>query len=352
MSQPKPDDKLELMCQQFDEVVKQCSFDALRVRGRLGQMFALADGMERLRSLITPDFMAKVMRLQGTAIGFRTDKDKSGGYKAQEVTNVLIEAMIRGLYPINNEFNIIAGNLYVAKNGAARLVREIPGLTNLKLRFGVPKVSSNQGGPLGALVECTATWQIDGTAHELEQTFPIRINQGQGGDAILGKAKRKLLTAVYNECVDSEHAITDGDIDDPPMVTQGDVIDDMKSKVKAAQEVSAKAPATPEPEPASETPAGGELDAAIQEMGFQLGADACKDALASIQLPAGTLLKDMGEVDKLRLLATLRDMAAKGQTPTPAPAPAPATQQPLADSDGQNQLLPADDKPLPPPTAT
>lgn len=195
--------------QKMEDVAVECQLGTLNSLGQFEQTFKMAAGIQALDALMTAGMMKDIMALQGRPIGFRTDKDASGGYPLDVVKDCVIEAVIRGLRTVGNEFNIIAGRLYITKEGMARLVKEYPGLANLKLNLGVP---STQIG--GALVECTASWSVDGTPSQLTRIIPIRVNKGMGADAILGKATRKLLASVYGQLTGSEHALPEGDVID------------------------------------------------------------------------------------------------------------------------------------------
>jgi hypothetical protein len=160
-----------------------------------------ARAMKLIRGLLTDKLMADVMELQGTALGFKTDKDRDGGYKVDEVRDVMVSALILGLRPTGNEINIIANNLYVTKEGFSRLLSEFAGLTDLNIQMGVP-VSV---GDAGALVPARASWRINGTHQEMiceknetsDYRIPIRVNKAMGTDAILGKAESKILRRIY-----------------------------------------------------------------------------------------------------------------------------------------------------------
>lgn len=165
--------------------------------------FLVAAAARRLRELITVDMMADIMALQGSPLGFLTDKDKSQGggkgpgYPVEIVKEVLIEAVVRGFRPVGNEFNIIAGRFYAAQSGLHRLVREWPGLTDLAVSLAIPR--SREGY---CAVECRARWQLHGAECALdctgEHAIPIRVNEGQLVDAIHGKARRKLYARILD----------------------------------------------------------------------------------------------------------------------------------------------------------
>lgn len=203
-----------------ESIVQRVSPDALAALPAMTRTVVLAKGMHDLRQAMTKDLVSTVfMPLQGYKLGFRTDKDKEGGYPWEIVRDVAIEAMVRGFQPCGNEFNIIGGNFYATKEGMDRKVSEFPGLTNLNLVPGVPKM-----GDGGALVPYEATWKINGKPDRLEckltkttegeedRRIPVKVNSGQGADAILGKAERKMLARIYKRI--SGQTIDEADVVD------------------------------------------------------------------------------------------------------------------------------------------
>jgi hypothetical protein len=184
--------------------------------GAFALTLKMSSAMEQLRSMITPEMMKPIMALQGSALGFRTDKDKEGGYKEEVVKEVLIEATLKGFRMVSNESNIIGGRFYAARDGFERIFRDLGKsgrLTDLRLSPGIPKTQAD-----GAIVDYSASWTFknakgDLIKDELKLQIPIRVNSGQGPDAVLGKAKRKILAAIYSRITGTE--ITDGDVEDP-----------------------------------------------------------------------------------------------------------------------------------------
>ena len=155
--------------------------------------------------MITPELLDQILPLQNSSLGFRTDRPT--GYQPDVVKDCFIEATLRGLSPIGNEFNIISGRCYVTKEGFSRLLRELPEFCDLKLFFGVPKTSTG-----GAIVEARATWKYRGHQDEITREIPVRVNNGMGADAILGKTERKLKAAIYQQITGS--VVSDGDAED------------------------------------------------------------------------------------------------------------------------------------------
>jgi len=167
-----------------------------------------ATAMQTLRDLLTDDMMRDVMTLHGSPLGFRTDRDHEGKqYPVAVVKDVLITALLKGFRPVGNEFNIIGGNFYATQAGLERVVAEFPGLTDLRLIPGVPTMQSG-----GALVPYKATWRLHGVADQIDcrmhathddTRIPVRVNAQMGCDAILGKAKRKMLARIYERLTGS-----------------------------------------------------------------------------------------------------------------------------------------------------
>jgi hypothetical protein len=203
-----------------ESIVAQCSLQALAAQGHFRRALAMATGIRLLKQAITKEMMQDLMDLQGTSLGFRTDKDRDGGYPAEIVKECAIEAALRGALWVGNEFNIIAGRAYLTKEFFTRALREFPGLTDLRLSPGVPVMSNG-----GALVSYAATWRLNGTQDRIDRTLSkiddktsidericVKVNSGMGADAILGKAERKIRAAIYSRITGS--VVSDGDTDD------------------------------------------------------------------------------------------------------------------------------------------
>ena len=193
-------------CVALDKVAQACSQALGRATGVFERMGVLSWAVTTLRSQIAPEQMKAVMSLQGTRLGFLTDKDSKGGYDEATVKECLIEAILRGVYPVMNEFNIIASNMYITKEGFGRLIREFPGLTDYKESFGVPRIKDG-----GAEVACQATWLLNGQPGNLERTIPVGGDlKYMKADATIGKATRKLRAAVHTRLTGSEQS--DGEV--------------------------------------------------------------------------------------------------------------------------------------------
>lgn len=192
------------------------------VAGKFERALSMSALIKHIRAELTDAVMAEnIMPLMNTRLGFRTDRDpnqidkKTGRpyvpYPIDVARECLIVAVLLGVCPIGNEFNIIAGNCYITKEGFSRLLKELPGLTDLKPCLGVPRNASG-----GAIVDASATWKVDGKSDSIERQIPVKVNDFMGIDGVLGKATRKLYCAIYNQITGSE--LSDGDVgDEVPM---------------------------------------------------------------------------------------------------------------------------------------
>lgn len=195
---------------QIDEIAKVAP--VLRASGTTKDAIQMVAAMQKLRELITGEVLEKMLELQGSSIGFRTDKDTSGGYPGEIVRAAFIESVMRGLRPIGNEWNIIAGRCYVTREGFMRLVRELDGFSDLKITEG--KLESVSQG--GCYVPMRAEWMLNGKKDSIEVAIPVRINAGMGQDAILGKAHRKLLKRIYERVTGSVQSEPDDELEIEP----------------------------------------------------------------------------------------------------------------------------------------
>ena len=150
--------------------------------------YMLAEATKSIKGMLTPEYMAPIMELQGSKLGFRTDKDQSGGYPEPVVKQCLIEAVLNGMQPVGNQFNIIGGNMYPTKEGLGYLLDNWPGL-RYDIVPGLPRIGGNE---TSAAVDMTVRWSLHGGESQ-ERVLPIavRVNRGMGVDAVIGKATRK-----------------------------------------------------------------------------------------------------------------------------------------------------------------
>jgi hypothetical protein len=163
--------------------------------------FVTASAIMVLQKKLTPEFMNPILALQGSNLGFKTDKV----YSMEEVKACLIDAVLLGLSPTNNEFNIIAKQMYPTRQGFGSLLKKINGL-KYSISYSNPIFTTDKSS-----ANCTATikWELNGVSNIQEQEFAIKSNAYATADAILGKAERKARRWLFNTVEGTD--IPDGD---------------------------------------------------------------------------------------------------------------------------------------------
>jgi len=181
----------------------------------------VADAIVKLKGLLTVEYMTPIMALQGSRLGFRTDKDlnrdrtKGPGYPMEIVRDCLIEAVLIGLQPTGNQFNIIASGMYITKEGCGEILNNDPTLASWDVVCGLPKVNADK---TSAAVDATITWKTHLSPEVKTKTIPIgiKIDQYTSIDAIIGKATRKGRAWLINNLTGVE--IPEGDVADIALV--------------------------------------------------------------------------------------------------------------------------------------
>lgn len=194
--------------------------------------YMIASATEQLREMLTPEYMNPIMKLQGSRLGFLTDKDKNadgtkgGGYPMEIVRECLIAAVLQGLQPSGNQFNIIAGNMYITKEGYHYLLSKIEGL-KYSIPFELPRIKEGS-----AAVVALIKWSFNGGVENTEKMdLPIKVNKFMGADAVIGKATRKARHWLYSTITGQDTG--DGDVQD----TEATVISSTPTKTAEQHEV-------------------------------------------------------------------------------------------------------------------
>ena len=165
------------------------------------QAFVIASAISRLKEMLTPEYMKPIMELQGQSKGFKTDKDNAGGYSMEVVRKCLIDAVLTGIQPYGNHFNIIAGNYYVTKEGFGYLLDKLKEL-KWEIIPQIPRIDTAKGS---AAITMRIKWTSgSGDAQERDIDFAIKVNQYMGADAVVGKATRKARAWLYQTVSNKE----------------------------------------------------------------------------------------------------------------------------------------------------
>lgn len=165
-----------------------------------------ATAIKDIKIAMDKEYMENILVLKNTTLGFLTD-EKEHPYKESIVKNCVIEATLTGLEVTGNQFNILAGRMYVTKFGFNHLLKKIPTLSGQEITFKQVEVSGEI-----ATVTTEILWTLDGKQNKRTIRFSVRINKGMSHDGILGKTERKAKAWLYNAI--TENNIGDGDIED------------------------------------------------------------------------------------------------------------------------------------------
>ena len=140
------------------------------------------------------------------------------------VRECLIVATCMGLSPVGNQWNILAGRTYVTKEGMTYLLKNLDGLTNLKMVYHPAEIKESSTSGISkqgkeyqkiereGLVKVDMSWEFKGVPDSETLEFCIRVNNGMTQDAIIGKAERKAKAWLYSHLTDT--IISDGEVED------------------------------------------------------------------------------------------------------------------------------------------
>lgn len=194
-----------------------------------------------------PGVMDVFMGFQNNPLGFRTDSKKGSEYPPSIVRDCIIQAMMMGVTPIGNQFNIIAARAYLTKEGCQHKLDKMMEAGKLDSYYldsqeflGFDKSTQT------AKIRTVVSWSSGGKKHSHDiivcPKFDFKRDYKTGKptdevssslDQLYGKAKRKALAWLI-ERVSGEH-ISEGD------ATEEDYIDTTASVVTPDQEEDASA---------------------------------------------------------------------------------------------------------------
>lgn len=243
----------------LDEIATRAIAGIANASGKFEKALVMADAMNELRVALLPKIDAFV-KLQNTPLGFKTDRTEAPFYSKEVVCDALIEATIRGVEPVGNQFNIIASRCYITKEGYEYKLKGLQGFTDFKYEIGVPQmVPSGEG----AIVECSATWKYNGTADTKTSKIPVKVNKGMGVDATIGKATRKFFKRVYEQ-------VTGATEEDDAEITS-ETSEHRRFEASKAANARVINPTDALASAAKEMPSQEVLEAIITDAGFTLG---------------------------------------------------------------------------------
>lgn len=205
---------------------EQVQQDLLTAEG-FGKTLAIATGLVAIQEAMTDETVAVLKALEGTDVGFKTDKDhQASGYDAQTIKACAVRALLNGAYLHGNEFNIIAGGCYLTQQYYLRKLREYPNVSDVQIDIDIPCVDSSRPAVQNnhtMLVGGYACCKVDGTRVEIYARESTKFGDQRMAvsaykadiDQAQGKAKKRLAQRLFERIagVDiSEDSESDGSV--------------------------------------------------------------------------------------------------------------------------------------------
>ena len=161
--------------------------------------YQLGVATQRIQDLLTNEYMSAIMPLMNTSLGFKTDKngkklgtDGTSTYSVEVVKSCLIEAVLLGLQPTGNQFNIIAGNCYIATNGCSAMLNARIAQGVIKSYEILPSIVGNIVTAEFVKVDIVVKWtDADNVSHEKKIERMIKSGAYGSGDSVIAKSERK-----------------------------------------------------------------------------------------------------------------------------------------------------------------
>lgn len=174
--------------------------------GEFEEAAITVSAFKQMKAILDDNLIQRIKTIENTDLGFQTDRKE--GYDIETVRSCVIQAVLTGVKIYGNEFNIICGKLYIAKNGFKGLIYRDKRFTDLVYDIDIPII---QPAEKKAIVSYKATWKFEGKKHSLSHKLTTKWNAGMGDDAVLGKAERKVLAKIWSRSTGSH--TSDGEIE-------------------------------------------------------------------------------------------------------------------------------------------
>lgn len=196
-------ENLNLILKDVEEIKKQ--------ENPIVREIMFANAKAAIEDLLTDDLMINVYKLFGDPSGVRTDG------KPFDKKKIFIQACILGLSMRGQQFNVLGGNLYIRAQGYLPKLRKYPGLTFVyPFRHRIPVRDATT---LTTTVTTDMEYTLNGTIHKESITYPVARQEGQGNDAILGKATTKMCCWLWNT-ITGEDTVDDSGVFIEPETTE------------------------------------------------------------------------------------------------------------------------------------
>lgn len=199
---------------EVSQVCDEYKLGIVKISSDVEKMALMSKAINLVKDRLDDNIIKHFKGLENTRLGFKTDKDN--GYPISVVRTCLVEALIQGVKPIGNEFNIIGGNFYVTKEGFTGLMSRNPSFSELEIKQELPEYDHPNKR---ASVKYSASWKWNGGEKKTEGIVSIKLQYAKGSDycvtsddSIYGKAERKIRNRIWN--MSTGENLIEGDISD------------------------------------------------------------------------------------------------------------------------------------------
>lgn len=225
----------------FSEIAKDTSATYLEACATDDITASLMAGqaMARLQSAFGPEILDMIRPLANTQNGFKTDRGPGSNkppYDDRVLAECCLGAILRGVQFVGNQFNIIAGQCYITREGYEYLIKRFPGFQWIKPEAGTAKELNG-----GYIIPMKAEWSVRGVKDSMESEIQVRKDSYSTIDQALGKAHRKFFKRVYERIT--------GRVDYGPDETDATIIDNEAPQETPNADRKAIEPGRPAAEP-------------------------------------------------------------------------------------------------------
>lgn len=207
--------------------------------------------MQQLRDvMMRPDVQQLVMSLKNTPVGFKTDErpgnpkynQRPVEYKYTEIVDCVIIGMMNGVFPIQNQMNVISRQCYITKEGLEyKLDNDPVCIDNLESHHIEDTEWLGFDQHLGvATIKIRIAYKIKGSDPENKDfKVQVKFHERTGSiDQAIGKAKRKAWAWLYERVTGAK--VPDGDVE--PVIDH----DAIEVEAEVVEEQAAVEPLTDE----------------------------------------------------------------------------------------------------------
>ena len=189
---------IEVSRKNFIELFEQAN--GLQIANNVSAAFDAVGIVSKLRNVLNNEVMNEVfMPLMNTKVGFLTDRTgKARGskpatalYSIDVVRDCIIDAMMIGLIPTGNQFNIIAERMYPTKEGYTALLAKI----NVKYYIDISADKSTD--PNYCEMHCKITYKHNDEKNSLTTVVTLKKDAYSTHDNLRGKADRRAKKVLY-----------------------------------------------------------------------------------------------------------------------------------------------------------